>query len=148
MDRKKIKGPWTQFDVRMDMHSGGDSKTQWQFIYIQAPEEVAEVVFYNRFGHNPYDVACQCCGSNYSITESKDLLQVTGYHRNCHWDGKKYIEAARKERWYQEAGTKHTPIETFLRDPTLLFIFASDIKDTERTGALPEVDDGYDDEQD
>jgi len=52
----------------MDMHSGGDLKEKWQYIYIEAPEEEAKVIFYNRFGHNPNRVTCTCCGKDYSIS--------------------------------------------------------------------------------
>lgn len=71
---------WTQF---MDMHSGGGSKEPYEYIYIEAPEEEARVIFYNRFGHNPERVSCTCCGDDYSISSEKSLLRLTGYERNC-----------------------------------------------------------------
>lgn len=36
---------WTEF---WDMHSGGGQKEKWAKIYIEAPEEEARVIFYNR----------------------------------------------------------------------------------------------------
>lgn len=74
-----MDGIWTQF---WDMHSGGSSKEKWSHIYIEAPEEEAVVIFYNRFGHNPHRVTCTCCGSDYSIS-SGELQELTGYHRGC-----------------------------------------------------------------
>lgn len=72
--------PWTLF---WDMHSGGGSKENADKIYIQAPEEEAKVVFYNRFGHSPERVSCTCCGDDYSISESATLEEASAYHRNC-----------------------------------------------------------------
>ena len=57
---------WTAF---MDMHSGGGTKEgSFERIYIEAPEEEAHVIFYNRFGHSPSRVSCTCCGEDYSTT--------------------------------------------------------------------------------
>jgi hypothetical protein len=70
--------PWTHF---WDMYSGGGKKEPWSHIYIEAPEEEAKVIFYNRFGHSPERVSCTCCGGDYSITEYKTLAQATEYHR-------------------------------------------------------------------
>ena len=61
---------WTQF---WDMHSGGSLKEQWQYIYIEAPEDEARVIFYNRFDHSPDRVTCTCCGEDYSVSEDADL---------------------------------------------------------------------------
>ncbi|RJQ28394.1 hypothetical protein C4565_03765 [Candidatus Parcubacteria bacterium] len=71
---------WTLF---WDMHSGGSQKEQWGHIYIEAPEDEARVIFYNRFGHNPERVTCTCCGEDYSISSHEDLRQLSGFHRGC-----------------------------------------------------------------
>src|SRR4051812_22539864 len=72
---------WTRF---MDMHSGGGVKeAPYQVIYIEAPLPEAEVIFFNRFGHNPQRVTCTCCGSDYSISEDDTLAQASGYDRGC-----------------------------------------------------------------
>jgi hypothetical protein len=73
-------GPWSEF---RDMYSGGTRKENWATIYIQATLEMAEIIFFNIFNHNPNRVTCPCggCGADYKITEYKDLRQATGYHR-------------------------------------------------------------------
>lgn len=71
---------WTQF---LDMHSGGGQKEKFSHCYIEAPENEAKVIFYNRFGHSPERVSCTCCGEDYSISESETLEQASGYQRGC-----------------------------------------------------------------
>jgi hypothetical protein len=74
---------WTRF---MDMHSGGDSKEKAEYIFIEAPESEAKVIFYEKFGHDPERVSCACCGQDYSITageKEEDLAQITGLERGC-----------------------------------------------------------------
>lgn len=83
---------WTCF---WDMHSGGGQKLFWAKIYIEAPEEVAKVIFQNRFDRSPERVSCTCCGEDYSIDESPTLEQATAYHR-----GLCFIERADKT-WYE-----------------------------------------------
>jgi hypothetical protein len=63
------------------MHSGGDQKLDWGHIYIEAPEEEAMVIFYNRFGRNPHRVTCTCCGEDYSVTEYPTLEIATAFER-------------------------------------------------------------------
>lgn len=79
-----MAGMWTQF---WDMHSGGGQKESFSQCFIEAPEDEAKSVFYVRFGHNPERVSCTCCGSDYSISESKSLEQASGFHR-----GLRYVE--------------------------------------------------------
>jgi len=79
---KKKKTKWTHF---MDMHSGGGQKEKWAHIYIEAPENEARVIFYNKFGHNPDRVTCTCCGNDYSVIESDNVfLEQFSYKRWCH----------------------------------------------------------------
>lgn len=52
-----------------DMNSGGSSKEDWESIVVNLPREQAIDWFEDYFGHHPYDVACECCGENYSIEE-------------------------------------------------------------------------------
>lgn len=98
---------WTKF---MDMHSGGGSKEAWEYIYIEAHEEEAKTIFYNRFGHNPENVTCVCCGDDYSITESETLEEATSYERG----GRTLAE--------------------YKQDKRILFISDAEIKADERTG--------------
>lgn len=65
---------WTRF---MDMHSGGGLKETHQYILIEAPQDEAEIIFYNRFNHSPNRISCTCCGSDYSISTGFSLEQVT-----------------------------------------------------------------------
>jgi hypothetical protein len=57
---------WTKF---FDMSSGGSEKTDWTTIYIELPEDEATEYFENRFGTNPHNVTCSCCGSDFSVYE-------------------------------------------------------------------------------
>jgi len=67
----------------MDMHSGGGTKEAWEYIYIEAPEEEAKLIFYNMFGHSPERVSCTCCGEDYSISDYPSLKGASAYDRNC-----------------------------------------------------------------
>jgi len=84
---------WTLFH---DMHSGGGQKLPWAKIYIKAPEEKAKEIFSHVFDRHPENVTCHCCGEDYSISEGQDLAQLTGYHRNCAYDGGKCVEKPRE----------------------------------------------------
>lgn len=172
---------WTQF---WDMHSGGGTKVvrlpdgsfidgnrftdQGQpidRIYIEAPEDEAKVIFYNRFGHNPERVSCTCCGEDYSISSGENLAQVTGYHRNC-----RALETPRdknglfkppddqwfKEHYYLEPEDEteavrrgyavdtrfsrggYQTLEDYMNNNDVLFIPAMHIKPEERKGEVPE----------
>lgn len=69
---------WTRF---MDMHSGGGQKLDWSHIYIEAPEDEARRVFYAKFGRNPDNVTCDCCGNDYTVDESPSLALATAHER-------------------------------------------------------------------
>jgi len=130
------KGPYTRF---MDIHSGGFPKTQWDKIIIQAPKEEAIHIFYNRFNQHPHDVACTCCGENFSVSESSDLYQSTGYDRNCNWQNGYVEEQHPKNSW-----GKYLTLDEYLATQNVLVIFAHEINNEERTGYLPQPDNGYD----
>lgn len=56
MEKKNIKlNKWTEF---MDMRSGGGLKEKFAYCFIEAPEEEAKVIFYNRFGHSASRITC------------------------------------------------------------------------------------------
>jgi len=129
--KAKEESKWTLF---WDMHSGGGTKEEpYEKIYIEAPEEEAKVIFYNRFGHNPERVSCTCCGEDYSISESDTLEQASGYHRNCAWnkDAKGYIE---KPNEYNDT---FLTVEDYSSQEDVLIIPKSEIKDSERIGDVP-----------
>jgi hypothetical protein len=71
---------WTLF---WDMSSGGRQKLDWHYIFIELPEKEALSFFALRFGRDPYNVTCDCCGQDYSVHQYPTLLQATGYHRGC-----------------------------------------------------------------
>lgn len=148
---------WTEF---MDMHSGGGQKLKWHHIFIQAPEEKAEIIFQNRFNRNPNRVTCSCCGADYSISEWESLEQATAYERACRYA---YFDKKGKEipkekawvpgkgcingaygKWVEEQDTeygrmqydKYRTLEEYTKDPGILIINASEIKPKERKGAL------------
>jgi hypothetical protein len=147
-------------------------------VSIEAPEEEAKVIFYNRFGHNPERVSCTCCGGDYSISEEPTLKRLTGYHRNCNsldtprgedgryeqpddpWFTEHYYlepeeEAEAVERgWtirentarkigrqYGDGYGRYLTLEEYTAKPDVLVIPATEIKDEERTGEVPE--EGY-----
>ena len=118
---------WTHF---YDMHSGGETKEPpYGHIYIEAPEEEAVIIFYNRFGHNPHRVTCTCCGNDYSISESESLAQATGHQRGC-----RALETPRNENGRYGYQT----LDEYRKNTYVLFIYDKDIKPEERTGEVPE----------
>jgi hypothetical protein len=123
--------PFTRF---MDMSSGGGHKEDWGYIYIQAPEDEACIIFYNRFGHNPHRVTCTCCGDDYSISESINLEQATGYDRGCEYENGGYVEKQATKYSYR----KYIPLKEYLKSKDILVIYDKDIKNDERFGELPE----------
>jgi len=157
---------WTQF---MDMHSGGDQKLAWAYIFIEAPKEEAKVIFYNRFGRNPQCVTCTCCGEDYSISEAPTLEQATAYHRGCRFayflngqevpcskafapgrgsvDGaeSRYLEEGDETRasWAPYVSLAEALARGWMsqKGETFLVIRADDISERERTGEVPE--EGY-----
>jgi hypothetical protein len=147
---------WTQF---WDMHSGGGQKESFAKCYIEAPEDEAKIIFYNRFGHSPSRVSCTCCGPDYSISESETLAQATAYHRNCahgYWD-KDGREVPQEEAWVSGKGlnkgygsgylerpdTRYgeknlIQLDEYVKLPEVMVIYNKDIKPDERIGEVPE----------
>lgn len=129
--KAKEETKWTLF---WDMHSGGGTKEKpYEKIYIEAPEDEAKVIFYNRFGHNPERVSCTCCGEDYSISESESLEQASGYHRKCAWDKetKGYVNRP------NEYSDNFITVEDYSKQQDVLIIPKSEIKDSERVGDVP-----------
>lgn len=146
---------WTQF---WDMHSGGGCKEPpYEKIYIEAPEDEAAVIFYNRFGHNPHRVTCTCCGNDYSLDEDESLEQLTAYHRDCDFayfnatgdevpqseawrPGKGHLPGCSSryvERQKSGSYAKYRTLEEYERDGSVLIIREADIKPEERKGSIP-----------
>lgn len=151
---------WTQF---WDMNSGGDRKEKWARVYIEAPEDEAKIIFYNRFGHNPERVTCTCCGDDYSIAEGASLARLSAFHRNCrtlkhpedsktgrykNMDGDVYFEA----HYYLEGDEQpaegyeiddrfsrgeYMTLEQYVNSSDVHVIYAEDIEDHERGGKVP-----------
>lgn len=128
----RLPKPWTRF---MDMHSGGDIKEgDYHYIYIQAAEDEAKVIFYNRFGHNPERVTCTCCGDDYSISTEQTLEQVTGFERGCENTDEGYIEVEAKKYKIHA----YVDLTTYMTETKgVLFIPDADIKPDERIGSVP-----------
>lgn len=147
---------WTHF---WDMHSGGSQKLDWGHIFIEAPEDEAKIIFYNRFGRNPERVTCTCCGEDYSISEHDSLEQATGYHRGCaygYWNIITGEEVAADVAWKMGEGMqvgydggyveradqrfglrKHKTLEEYLKTGEAFAIYNKDIKPEERVGNVP-----------
>jgi hypothetical protein len=69
----------------MDMHSGGYAKHDFDKCYIACDARRARIYFTENFS-DPDDIACQCCGNNYSFDDpgdESDLLHSTGYDRDA-----------------------------------------------------------------
>ena len=120
---------WTVFT---DSHSGGRSKLDnYEIIYIEAPRDEAEIIFYNKFNNNPLNITCDCCGKDFGIDEYNTLLEATkGY----------FVK------------TRNVPVEEllekYLKSDGIFVIYATDIKSEDKKGCLPnddpyEYDDNY-----
>lgn len=111
---------WTQF---MDMHSGGGTKTDYEYIYIEADEDTAINVFCNIFGEHPNSVACACCGNNLSVSSYNTLEEATDYER----------------------GYGKVALDDYLENPSIKVIYASDLTQgmVEDSGIYPYEDTSY-----
>lgn len=120
--------PFTRF---MDMHSGGSCKididgVDKQYIYIEAPEDVAVAIFEERFGRDPHNVTCDCCGNDYSVGESPTLEEASGYDRNCKWDAvtRTYVEGPDTARTWQTYKT----VAEYVKQDDVLVIYANGVE--------------------
>ena len=130
---------WTWF---FDMHSGGRAKlrrnpdgavvpgsdfdrdgyTDITRVYVELPEAAALAYFEERFGRDPYYVTCDCCGEDYSTTESDTLAEATGYERGCAYEDGRYVER-HNGRSYRD----YIPLDEYIQQPNVLVIPASEI---------------------
>lgn len=71
---------WTKF---FDMHSGGCVKVPpYEIIYIEAESENEAIeIFETRFDRDPFNITCDCCGNDYSLSEYDTLEEATEYDR-------------------------------------------------------------------
>lgn len=74
----------------MDMHSGGYLKTPFTHIYIDETLEEAVKIFKDLFKQDPDEVACTCCGKNFSYDEYSSLEEATAYDRGSEWKDDSY----------------------------------------------------------
>lgn len=65
----------------MDMFSGGSKNTPYEYVYIEAEEDIAAEVMEKVFDAWPYNVNCECCGQNFSVSEYKTLGEATEWDR-------------------------------------------------------------------
>jgi hypothetical protein len=63
------------------MHSGGGRKTAFEYIYIEGRREEAIATFITEFRQDPSDVACDCCGENFSVSEHETLEEASEFER-------------------------------------------------------------------
>lgn len=118
------------------MYSGGGTKeSPYTHIYIEAKEDEATVIFYNRFGHNPNRVTCTCCGPDYSIIEGETLAEITAFDRGCKYlnNAVGYVESPSK----YAAGSRVIPLDEFCQLSHVLVIRSPDIKPEWRRGNVP-----------
>ncbi len=155
---------WTAF---MDMHSGGGLKEPpYEYIYIEAPEDTARVIFFNRFGHNPERVSCTCCGEDYSIDSHLTLKRATAYQRGCAsletprneqglyekpddewWNEHYYVEPEEEEEAERRGWTvdrrwrsyrSYQTLDQYLKGKEILVIREDEITEDECRGDVPE----------
>lgn len=71
----------------MDMHSGGRTKIRGvDYVYIEAPQSEAELLFAKLTKRDPNHVTCDCCGEDYSVSEHATLEEASSYERGG-WRG-------------------------------------------------------------
>jgi hypothetical protein len=52
-----------------DLSSGGSAKEEFCTLYVELPISEAIEWFIDKYGHDPYNITCECCGSDYSVWE-------------------------------------------------------------------------------
>lgn len=57
---------WTKF---IDMATGGYQKTDYAQIFLELSENEARKYFKDKFGIDPENVTCDCCGSDFEVDE-------------------------------------------------------------------------------
>lgn len=123
---------WTHF---RDMHSGGGTKEgDYEHIFIEAPQDEAEVIFYNRFGHNPNRVSCACCGEDYSIRDYETLEEASAYHRGAEFvNGQDGPQQGVAYAWQN-----YVVLDDYVKHNDVLVIRSNEVTAKERKGKLPQ----------
>lgn len=109
--------PWTRFN---DMHSGGGLKTDFAYIYIEAPEPEAIRIFEDRFGRNPSHVSCHCCGEDFSIRQADSLAEATAYERGCAYDGTIHSYVEKPDQML--SSSKYVTLDEYVKREGILVI--------------------------
>lgn len=114
----KTKAPDTGWTLFWDMHSGGSAKVEpYDKIYIEMPQAAAESYFEQRFGRDPYEVTCDCCGEDYSVSFAATLDEISAYHRGCAYEtGVGYVDRP------CYADTTVVPVQEYEARPDVLVI--------------------------
>lgn len=101
---------WTRFH---DMHSGGRITVEpYEYIYIEAPRDLAETVFRERLNRSPHGISCHCCGPNFSIRECPTLKEATQYQRESY-------------------SNSTTPLNTYVEQDSVLVIRSDEFEEPE-----------------
>ena len=106
---------WTQF---MDMHSGGELKTDYGYIYIELPMSKAEDFFEEEFNRNPNNITCECCGPDFYVSEYDSLEQATGFERNCEYN--------RETHKYEESDNC-VSLEEYKKKKNVLIVYKNEV---------------------
>lgn len=73
MANEKPVKKWFYF---LDMASGGRRKTAFDVYFVEALDESnARELFTKETGQDPDDIACPCCGQNFSVSDPYDSLE-------------------------------------------------------------------------
>ncbi|MBD3176982.1 MAG: hypothetical protein GF320_17550 [Armatimonadia bacterium] len=110
---------WTHFYDSYYMGCEKDKKTH---IYIEAGRDEALNVFRHRFGQEPTELDCACCGRRYLVAEHPSLDRAT-------------------KVWREQEGVD---LDTFLAADHVAVIRASEITDADLSGELPQPGEAQD----
>lgn len=100
-----------------DSSSGGSQKTSYRVIFIAAEFQDAIDHFIDRFGRDPRNVTCKCCGKDYDIRTFNSLQQASAYFRDCKEVAGSYVEEPRDSTYSQ-----YQTVDEFLDEDDILFI--------------------------
>lgn len=115
-----------------DMHSGGELKTKYGHIFVEASKSQAVEFFNSWFDRDPHHVTCSCCGADFSVTKYQSLRYATAYLRNCQFKevdreqgGGHYIEAPKTIGGEE---LEHLSVEEYLDHEDVAFFSSEDVE--------------------